>query len=727
MLNEAELAEKIAPDGTTIWKGLRVRMGFQLGEPFCEHDVVTQRMDYFGPVVNKACRISSLAMGGEITFGQSTYEELPAEDLVSVGFTVDPLGKFHLKGFDEEELVYRMLPKRLSARSKIRKPPPREKDSGGAGGGGVPGRPPPLQLGGTLQVVSDNFQELNAPPVPIPVSSTIAVLFLELIDIIPAAQANRKHLLPTLNKYQKIVRSETIKQCGRIIMVEADAFMIVFPHPVQALIASTAIYTKLAAIQWDNVTATPHDPLPCCRAGIVANCESPNLDGLIFAESPLEGGTVEYFGPAIQHGTAIAALARKGEILCCSTVVSNLNDAADVLPDYTLGSRQVTHERAKIRSVFTSSVQEVYQVDIVPQTPSAPPPAAGYDWRRQKGGGGAPPAPPNKKRNNQKKRLPRFKLSESLRFTTNATPHQQLCNWALSAAELSTRMAVLHRKFLLTDETRRNLEKMLRHSTDFIIPVAPSAPRPPLMPPPSSSSSSTAAAHSTNTSPRHSPRNSNFTANHSTTNTSTVPHPPPPPHHPPTTVARENKIGAAPSHSPALSRQKSTSSTSSIHTSPGSGSGSSTTTTGGGSSSSYNNGLTGMTPPPPGGVGGKPVGFSRNTAQQQHHHNSSSSSIIADGPLVVGVDPLPPRQTSTHSAAEGMDVTTGSETQPTAVGALFPTLGRAISSRSALVAKPPTHPHTTSSNNNTSRKTQNKRGRSSNFGGGVSVVRSNAF
>jgi adenylate cyclase len=136
-------------DQTLIFKGLSVRMGIHWGQPVCEPDPVTRRMDYFGPMVNRASRISTVADGGQITVsadfiseiqrcletysesdrsGSTGSEEAFDNDLLtqsirrelrslsSQGFEVKDMGERKLKGLENPEYIYLMYPHALSGR-----------------------------------------------------------------------------------------------------------------------------------------------------------------------------------------------------------------------------------------------------------------------------------------------------------------------------------------------------------------------------------------------------------------------------------------------------------------------------------------------------------------------------------------------------------------------------------------------------------------------------------
>jgi adenylate cyclase len=136
-------------DGNIIFRGLSVRMGIHWGQPVCEVDPVTKRMDYFGPMVNRAARIEGVADGGQICVSSDFIAEVQrlleshietdrtnstgsedtlSDDLLtesirrelrslsSQGFEVKDLGQRTLKGLENPEYIYLMYPHSLASR-----------------------------------------------------------------------------------------------------------------------------------------------------------------------------------------------------------------------------------------------------------------------------------------------------------------------------------------------------------------------------------------------------------------------------------------------------------------------------------------------------------------------------------------------------------------------------------------------------------------------------------
>lgn len=138
-------------DNTLIFKGLSVRMGIHFGDCVSETDPVTRRMDYFGPMVNKASRISAVADGGQITVSSDFISEIQRclenyqdtdrsgsagseegyddesyasairkdlRSLTSQGFEVKEMGEKKLKGLENPEIVYSLYPHALAGRTE---------------------------------------------------------------------------------------------------------------------------------------------------------------------------------------------------------------------------------------------------------------------------------------------------------------------------------------------------------------------------------------------------------------------------------------------------------------------------------------------------------------------------------------------------------------------------------------------------------------------------------
>ena len=152
ILESPQGREILDADDQVIFRGLSVRMGIHWGQPVCEPDPVTRRMDYFGPMVNRTARISNEADGGQITVSSDfiaeihrtleTYsetdrassvgsEETTVDDAVaqsirhelrslsSQGFEVKDLGERKLKGLENPENIYLMYPHSLAGRLDV--------------------------------------------------------------------------------------------------------------------------------------------------------------------------------------------------------------------------------------------------------------------------------------------------------------------------------------------------------------------------------------------------------------------------------------------------------------------------------------------------------------------------------------------------------------------------------------------------------------------------------
>lgn len=170
ILESEDGKEILDSDGQVIYRGLSVRMGIHWGWPVCENDPVTRRMDYFGPMVNRAARISGAADGGQIMASRDVVNELTSllgtfdeaggatglfseqagnmfngEDadldeeafrllhpnvtrdvvlLRRMGFGISEVGERKLKGLETPEMLNLVYPKQLAGRMATREDAP---------------------------------------------------------------------------------------------------------------------------------------------------------------------------------------------------------------------------------------------------------------------------------------------------------------------------------------------------------------------------------------------------------------------------------------------------------------------------------------------------------------------------------------------------------------------------------------------------------------------------
>ena len=126
-------------NGNVIARGLSVRMGLHCGVPVCEPDPITNRMDYFGPMVIRAARICGHAGGGQIMCSADVVREIDArikgvgpetaysksqptqaiDGIRRMGIEVIPFGEIKLKGLEAPEMVSLIYPTQVVGRQEL--------------------------------------------------------------------------------------------------------------------------------------------------------------------------------------------------------------------------------------------------------------------------------------------------------------------------------------------------------------------------------------------------------------------------------------------------------------------------------------------------------------------------------------------------------------------------------------------------------------------------------
>jgi class 3 adenylate cyclase len=83
-------------DDRVLFKGLRVRMGVHVGTPKVVRDAMTRRVEYIGPVVNAAARITALTHGGQIVLSEAAFAKVKDSAELRQQRRLVGLGKFEM-------------------------------------------------------------------------------------------------------------------------------------------------------------------------------------------------------------------------------------------------------------------------------------------------------------------------------------------------------------------------------------------------------------------------------------------------------------------------------------------------------------------------------------------------------------------------------------------------------------------------------------------------------
>jgi class 3 adenylate cyclase len=87
-------------------------MGVHTGSPQCTVNPGTGKMDYQGPMVNKAARVASLARGGTVLASEDSWRSFK-DQIDTRRIFCRQVGKVVLRGFTAEDLIFEAVPRTL--------------------------------------------------------------------------------------------------------------------------------------------------------------------------------------------------------------------------------------------------------------------------------------------------------------------------------------------------------------------------------------------------------------------------------------------------------------------------------------------------------------------------------------------------------------------------------------------------------------------------------------
>jgi class 3 adenylate cyclase len=261
ILAAADAREEHGPTGELLYRGLRVRMGVHTGEPDCKESALTGRMDYFGPMVNRAARVAGAAKGGQLVVSGGVWREIEPH-LGSLGAPAPTdLGTHSLKGLKDAERLVQLMPAELRGRTfaRIESSAREQLDTSAWSKWQLDTEPSPLLTSDAPSLdVSGTLHPGSAAPLPsrLPPRAQAAPMVLELEQVPLRRQAAEAATSPSKKKRLLALLG------GGVVVAAAAAGALWFgqsDHAAAWQNAATKIATQ-AAPELKGVTTTSRGP-----------------------------------------------------------------------------------------------------------------------------------------------------------------------------------------------------------------------------------------------------------------------------------------------------------------------------------------------------------------------------------------------------------------------------------------------------------------------------------
>eukprot|EP01064_Diplonema_japonicum_P026885 TRINITY_DN3848_c0_g1_i2.p1 TRINITY_DN3848_c0_g1~~TRINITY_DN3848_c0_g1_i2.p1 ORF type:complete len:1731 (+),score=385.11 TRINITY_DN3848_c0_g1_i2:32-5194(+) len=287
---------------TKVWNGLRVRMGMHVGEPICQIDITSGRMDYFGPMVNQSARVQGVALGGMISLTPEIRKEIVLSKIPGhLQPHFEDIGIFTLKGISEPVMLQQVLPVSLK---------PRLDDF------------VPLKT-------RDKTEDTSGAP-----TGTVCLVFLRIVSAINIEQTSAELWANVLKVFQNEVRVTAEVAGGYISLIDADRVTLAFQYPKVGFKWAMDLQSDLMNLLWDSeLCAVPgfedvqHQGRsvltgPRVQIGMhVDECDT--------SYNPVTK-TVTYVGSGVPVAGAMSLEAKGGETLISEEVYMHVHGLKDI-------------------------------------------------------------------------------------------------------------------------------------------------------------------------------------------------------------------------------------------------------------------------------------------------------------------------------------------------------------------------------------------------------------
>lgn len=331
--------------GQVLFHGLRVCMGIHTGEPDCELDPITKRMDYYGPMVNRASRVKAMADGGQIVMTSRTREAFFAgtERLPTFNLQLVDLGEFALKGVEQKERLFQLNSAALSRRQFSLLP----------------------TIMRDAHVSYGQLSEAGQTPDVPPPSDRLAIVYADIANAADLWRECPNDMQVAVRVHREYLRRSMHAGQGYEVKIEGDAVMVAFQRLTDAVTWCLTAQLQLMDLSWP-----PHIlELRYC-------CEKRSADGSLLQrgfrvlmgvhwgkpEHELDPvtGRMDYFGPMVNRACRVSELVDGGQVVLSRAAYEEMRTQA--MPDALQALRPQLKELGEHRLACLQSTEFLYQV-----------------------------------------------------------------------------------------------------------------------------------------------------------------------------------------------------------------------------------------------------------------------------------------------------------------------------------------------------------------------------
>ncbi|KAJ9460795.1 Adenylate cyclase [Diplonema papillatum] len=309
-------AKIIEYKGTLLWRGLRVRMGIHIGYPRCEQDPTTQRMDYYGQMVNKAARISGLAQGGQIVFSEEVHAQVAGKLSELGGPVITDGGEVALKGIKKKAKVFYAVPKALRQRNPFK-----------------------ASSGQQHANIDKLLEARKEEPKDVAPTGRVAIAFTDIQN--STVLWERCAQMPqVVQLHHKLMREGIKKFNGYEVKTEGDAFMVAFASSVDGVNWCLSMQEQLLHADWpDGILKLPDAQEETDADGKII-WKGPRVRmGLHVGQAPDLGcekdectKRMDYYGKMVNKAARVSGLGKGGEIVISDECYEDIQGVTDIEP-----------------------------------------------------------------------------------------------------------------------------------------------------------------------------------------------------------------------------------------------------------------------------------------------------------------------------------------------------------------------------------------------------------